>query len=89
MKTKSPRERPKPAATNGTRSRQRQSPLLKECQRLRRQVKQLQSERDQYLKALYALTRESLDFDKEKLLSQVGKQPSLHEFIAELQAAEN
>lgn len=88
MKTKSPRERRKPVTTNGTKPRARQSPLHKECQRLRQEVKQLQAERDQCLKALHALTRESIDFDKKKLLSQVGKQPSLREFIAELQAAE-
>jgi hypothetical protein len=54
--------------------------------RLRQELVTVKAERDQYLKALYALTYEDCDFDKDALLALVGKRRPLKELIAELES---
>ncbi len=53
---------------------------------LQQELVGVRRERDQYLKALYALTRESVDFDKKALLDQVGKAEPLQQFIKQLES---
>jgi hypothetical protein len=56
--------------------------LRDDCARLRQELAVVKAERDQYLKALYALTRD----DKDALLALVGKRRPLGELIAELES---
>ncbi len=71
-----------------TKRPQRYRELKKERDLLQQEIVKLKAERDQYLKALYALTREPLEFDEKTILSQVGKRPSLRELIAGLESSE-
>ena len=76
---------------NGAANRwqRRWAKLTEERDELRAEVDSLRKERDEYLKALYALTYEDTDFDKKKLLAQVGQSPTLEELIAELEAQDS
>jgi hypothetical protein len=59
------------------------------CLRLEAEVADLKVERDQYLRALSALTFKDFDIDKEALLAQVGKGQSIEDLIAELKCHGN
>lgn len=84
MQAKQPRSEARPVSAAKS-NRTERSELKKERDRLQKEVKQLRAERDQYLKALYALTHESLDFDKKAILSRLGSQPPLRELIEGLE----
>jgi hypothetical protein len=60
--------------------------LRDEMGKMSRELAAVQAERDQYLKALYALTREDIDFDKKTLLAELGQKPTLEELISELES---
>ena len=60
--------------------------LREERDRLHQEVAKLKTERDQYVKAIYALTWEDFDIDKKALLAQLGKGQSLEDLIAELES---
>jgi uncharacterized protein YlxW (UPF0749 family) len=84
------KKKPVPATTMaGTNLRQRCADLEAKCEQLQKQVGELRTERDQYLKAVYALTYKDFDIDKKKLFAQVGQSPSLEELIAEIEAQGN
>ena len=85
MKAKQPHSKSTPRDGANTRQRQRCSELIKERDLLQQEISKLKAERDQYLKALCALTREPLDFDKKAILAEVGKHRPLRELIAELE----
>lgn len=57
-----------------------------EVSRLQQEMAKLQDECDQYRNALYELMWEDVDFDKEAILAQIGKGPSLLDVIAEVEA---
>jgi hypothetical protein len=65
------------------------SELRRDCKRLRQELLLVKAERDQYLKALYALSYEDCDFDKDALLALVGKRRPLAELIAGLESRGN
>ena len=68
------------------------SELQGERDRLREELATAKAERDQYLKALCALTYEAADhahFDRKTLLGLVGKRQPLEELIAELESQGN
>ena len=46
--------------------------LTAEVDRLRQEVAQLRTERDLYLKSLYAATREEVAFDRQAILANLG-----------------
>jgi hypothetical protein len=85
MKTNKPRDGKR--KSGGTNWKERCAGLRQECKRLRQQLVSLRVERDQYLKAVYALTDEPVVIDKKTLFAQRVKSPSLEEFIAELKAS--
>ena len=62
--------------------------LQKQQRRLRKEIKQLKAERDQYKKSLLAMMAKDTPtpFNKKELLALVGKQPPLRALIAELEA---
>jgi uncharacterized coiled-coil DUF342 family protein len=63
--------------------------LRQERDQLHLELAKVKAERDQYLKAVYALTWEK-DIevpDKETLLAQIGKGPSLEDLLAELESS--
>jgi uncharacterized coiled-coil DUF342 family protein len=85
MKAKQTRSKSRPAPVAKTKRPERGNELKKERDLLKKEVKELRAERDQYLKALYALTHEPLDIDKKAILSQLGREPSLRKLIEELE----
>lgn len=88
MKAKSTRPRSNPAKSHKA-SSQRYAALKKERDLLRKELRDLKTQRDQYLKALYALTRETVHFDENTILAEMGKRQSLQELIAELESFGN
>jgi len=60
--------------------------LTAEVDRLRREVAQLRTERDLYLKSLYAATREEVAFDRQTILANLGPRQPLAQLLEELEA---
>jgi uncharacterized protein YlxW (UPF0749 family) len=86
---KAKRKSAPPAAVAGTNLTQRCAELETRCKQLQKQVNELQTERDQYLKAVHALTYKDIDIDKEKLFAQIGQSPTLKALISEIEAHGN
>ncbi len=77
------------AKANGVRTARADDKLCRrsrsECQKLRREIAELRSENRALRQAILASTNEPVEFDRQSLLSQVGKRASLQEFIAKLE----
>ncbi len=87
MKTNGAASEAKPQAdTTNEHWQQLCAELTAERDQLRLQLAELQKNYDAVRKALIGLMHEDVEFDKEELLAQVGKGPSLREFIEELEA---
>jgi hypothetical protein len=76
------------AARNGGEWRGLCNELREERDRLVLKVAESHKECNEYLKALYALTRENLDFDKKAIVARLGRKPSLADVIADLESGE-
>jgi hypothetical protein len=60
--------------------------LTAEVDRLRQEVRQLRTERDLYLKSLYAATREDVAFDRQAIFANLGSRQPLEQLLEELEA---
>jgi hypothetical protein len=58
--------------------------LRNECTHLRSQMARIESERDQYLKSLYALTRKPISFDPEEIKALESNEVDIEQVLKEL-----
>lgn len=85
MKTKKPMAQANSAALHSPSDwRLLCAALLEERDRLKAEMKQIHGENDLLKRNLYALLREEIPIDKQKMLAQFGREPPLTDLIAEL-----
>ncbi len=81
------RKKPLPRPDQATaRLEQMCAQLKEERDHLSLELAKTQKERDEYLKAVYKLTWEDADFDKDEVMANLGNGPSIMDVLKELQA---